>query len=134
MLPRKAKLCDQPLISIVDDDRSFRDSLRRLLKSFGYVVKVFPSAADFFASTHIDKTSCLILDINMPEITGLELHRQLIQTGYRIPTILITAYPDAAVRLRALNDGVVGYLNKPCEESDLLDYLRLALDARKATP
>jgi FixJ family two-component response regulator len=127
-------LSDQPLISIVDDDWSFRDSLRRLLKSFGYVVKVFPSAADFLASADVGKTDCLIADINMPEITGVELHRRLIDTGYAIPTILITAYSDEAVRLQALNDGVVGYLKKPCEESDLIHGIRIALEARKPTP
>ena len=97
-------------------------------------MKVFPSAADFLASAFVDKTSCLIADINMPEMTGVELHRHLIQAGYRIPTILITAYPDAAARSRALNDGVVGYLNKPCEEGDLLHCLRSALNARKSMP
>jgi FixJ family two-component response regulator len=133
-VPRKAKLSDQPLISIVDDDRSFRDSLRRLLRSFGYVVEVFASAADFLATAHVGETDCLIADINMPKTTGVELHRRLIDTGYAIPTILITAYPDEAVRSRALNDGVVCYLTKPCEESDLMHYLRLALDSRKSVP
>jgi FixJ family two-component response regulator len=127
-------LSDEPLISIVDDDRSFRDSLRRLLKSFGYVVKVFPSAADFLASACVGKTDCLIADINMPEVTGVELHRHLVGRCYAIPTILITAYPDEAVRLRALNDGIVAYVKKPCEERELMRCLRLALDARKSAP
>jgi FixJ family two-component response regulator len=127
-------LSDKPLISIVDDDRSFRDSLRRLLKSFGYFVRVFPSAADFLASGHVGETDCLIADINMPEITGVELHKRLIDTGYAIPTILITAYPDETVRSRALNDGVFSYLQKPCEEDNLVHCLRSALEARKSAP
>jgi FixJ family two-component response regulator len=130
----KTELSDEPLISIVDDDRSFRDSLQRLLKSLGHVVKVFPSAADFLASADVGSTDCLIADNNMPDMTGVELHRRLIDTGFVIPTILITAYPDEAVRLRALNDGIVCYLKKPFEESQLVHCLRLALAARKPVP
>lgn len=115
------------LISIIDDDRSFRDSLRRLLKSFGYAVEAFPSAVAFLASTRIDDTKCVIADINMPAITGVELYKRLIESGRTIPTILITAYPDEATRSRALKDGVVAYLKKPFEEDDLMRCLRSAL-------
>jgi FixJ family two-component response regulator len=127
-------LSDHALISIVDDDRAFRDSLQRLLKSFSYPVTTFPSAAAFLASACVDKTGCLIADINMPEMTGLELHRYFIGIGRTIPTILITAYPDEAIRLRALNDGVIGYLNKACVENDLIHGLRFALGADKIPP
>jgi len=116
----------EPLISIVEDDRAVRESIRRLLRSMGYTVETFPSAADFLAYPGLDETACLIADINMPAMTGVELYRHLIETGRAIPTILITAYPDDAVRARALNDGVVGYLTKPFDENDLMLCVRTA--------
>ena len=127
-------LSNELTISIVDDDRAFRESLRRLLKSFGYAVETFPSAVEFLASAHIAETKCLIADINMPEITGVELHKRLIESGHAIPTILITAYPDEATRSRALNDGVLCYLQKPFDEDDLMSGLRSALLGRKPGP
>ena len=120
-------LSKEPLITIVDDDRAFRESLKRLLKSFGYAVEAFPSAVAFLASTRIDETNCVIADINMPAITGVELHKRLTESGRAIPTILITAYPDEATRTRALKDGVVGSLKKPFDKDDLLHCLRSAL-------
>src|SRR5208282_2984927 len=95
------------LVSVVEDDQFFRESMRRLMRSFGYNVETFPSAADFLASPRLGETACLIADVHMPAMTGLELHRQLIDAGYPIPTILLTAYPDDGARARALNDGVV---------------------------
>ena len=114
------------LISIVDDDPSFRDSMRRLLKSHGYTVAVFPSAAEFLASTQLPATVCLVADIHMPVMTGVELYRHLIATGHAIPTILITAYPDESVRQRMLSLGVGCYLYKPLDEAVLIDCLRRA--------
>ena len=93
----EAVLSKQSLISIVDDDQSFRDSMRRLLKSLGYAVAVFPSAAEFLASPKLAATACLVADIHMPAITGVELYKHLIETGHAIPTILVTAYPDDSV-------------------------------------
>ena len=115
------------LISVVEDDRPFRDSMRRLIRSLGYSVEAFPSAADFLASPRLFETDCLIADVQMPAMTGLELHRQLVDTGYSIPTILVTAYPDDGVRARALSDGVVCYLRKPVDEKHLMRCLRAAL-------
>jgi len=119
------------LISIIDDDRSFRESLKRLLDSFGYAAEVFASAVEFLDSASLNKTDCLIADINMPGVTGIELYKRLLDSGHTIPTILITAYPDEAIRSRALNEGIVGYLQKPCDEKDIMDCLRLALERRK---
>jgi len=93
----------------------------------GYTVEEFPSAADFLASRFLPETGCLVADIHMPGITGLELHARLIKLGYAIPTILVTAYPDEVVRDRALKDGVVCYLGKPLDDEDLERWLRLAL-------
>jgi FixJ family two-component response regulator len=115
------------LISIVDDDRSFRDSMRRLLKSHGYTVAVFPSAAEFLASTQLSATTCLVADIHMPAMTGAELYEHLITTGHAIPTILITAHPEESVRQRMLSLGVGCYLPKPLDEAVLIDCLRCAL-------
>jgi FixJ family two-component response regulator len=115
------------LVSVVEDDQFFRESMRRLMRSLGYSVEAFPSAADFLASPRLVETACLIADVHMPAMTGLELYRHLIDAGYAIPTILVTAYPDDDVRARALNDGVVCYLRKPVDEKHLMRCLRAAL-------
>ena len=115
------------LVSVVEDDQFFRESMSRLMRSLGYSVESFPSAADFLASTRLVETACLIADVHMPAMTGLELYRRLIEAGYAIPTILVTAYPDDDVRDRALNEGVVCYLSKPVDEIRLMGCLRAAL-------
>jgi FixJ family two-component response regulator len=115
------------LIAIVEDDWFFRDSMKSLMKSLRYTVEVFSSPADFLASPHLLETACLIADVQMPAMTGVELYRHLIETGYAIPTILVTAYPNDADRARALNDGVVCYLRKPVDEEHLMRCLRTAL-------
>ena len=117
------------LVSVVEDDRFFRDSMGRLMRSLGYTVETFPSAADFIASSLLAETACLIADIHMPAMTGIELYRHLIEAGYAIPTILVTAYPDDVDRARALNDGVVCYLRKPVDEQHLIRCLRAALES-----
>ena len=115
------------LVSVVEDDQFFRESMRRLMRSLGYAVEAFPSAADFLASPRLVETACLIADVNMPAMTGLELYRRLIEMGHAIPTILVTAYPDIDVRTRALKDGVVCYLRKPVDENHLMRCLHAAL-------
>jgi FixJ family two-component response regulator len=120
-------LAKPPLISVVDDDQSFRDSMRRLLKSLGYGVATFASAAEFLASARVAATDCLVADIHMPAMTGVELYRHLVDTGQSIPTILVTAYPDDRVQERMLSQGVECYLSKPLEEAVLIDCLRSAL-------
>lgn len=115
------------LISIVDDDEHFRESLRKLVALLGYTVEAFPSAADFIASPLMPETACLVADVHMPGMTGVELHRKLHELGYAIPTILVTAYPDEVVRDRALKEGVASYLSKPLDDEDLDRYLHSAL-------
>jgi len=119
------------LVSVVEDDRLFRESMRRLMRSLGYVVETFSSAADFLASPLRVETACLIADVHMPAMTGIELHRHLIEVGYAIPTILITAYPNDVDEARALNDGVVCYLRKPVDEKHLIRCLRAALPSAR---
>ena len=97
------------------------------MKSLGFGTRTFSSAVEFLASSGIEDTSCMVVDVNMPHMTGVELYGRLIGLGYAIPTILITAYPDEAVRARALADGVICYLVKPFDDEDLLHCIRMAL-------
>ena len=115
------------LISIVDDDEPFRESMRKLVMLLGYTVEAFSSAADFLASRLLPETACLIADVNMPGMTGIELHRHLVDAGNAIPTILVIAYPEEAVRDRTLKDGVVCYLSKPVDDEHLERCLRSAV-------
>jgi FixJ family two-component response regulator len=112
-------LSNQLLIAIIDDDQPFRESMRRLMRSLGYTVAVFSSAAAFLASTRLSETACLIADVHMPLMTGVELHRHLVKTARPIPTILVTAHPSDVERANALKDGVVCYLRKPIDEQSL---------------
>ena len=125
-------LFEQSQISVVDDDQSFRDSMRRLIKSLDYAVAVFPSAAEFLVSPELAATTCLVADVHMPEMTGVELYKRLIETGHAIPTILVTAYPDDSVQERMLTLGVECYLRKPLVEAVLIDCLRSAVARGKA--
>ena len=115
------------MIAVVDDDCLFLDSMRTLMESLGYTVEAFSSAADFIASPHLIETDCLIADVQMPAMSGVELYRHLVDAGFAVPTILVTAHPDAADRARALGEGVVCYLRKPVDEEHLMRCLRSAL-------
>jgi FixJ family two-component response regulator len=117
----------KPLISIIDDDESMREAIKGLVKSMGYTVEAVASAQEFLNSRRVRRTSCLITDVQMPGMTGLELYQRLSTSGKPIPTILITAYPDDGARERALAAGVIGYLSKPFDENDLLACIRSAL-------
>jgi FixJ family two-component response regulator len=113
----------KPLISVVDDDESVREATTGLMRSVGYSVVAFPCAEDFLQSQEMTRTTCLIADVNMPGMSGLDLHRQLSASGKPFPTILITAYPDERVRQGAMSAGVICYLTKPFDEPDLLSCL-----------
>jgi FixJ family two-component response regulator len=115
------------LVSVVEDDQPFRESMGRLMRSLGYTVEAFPSAAEFLVSPRLAETACLIADVHMPAMTGIELYRHLIDAGRAIPTILVTAYPNDVDRDRALNDGILCYLRKPVDEQRLLRCVRAAL-------
>ena len=101
--------------------------MRRLLKALGYTVATFPSAAEVLASPRLATTDCLIADVHMPVMTGVELYRRLVDTGHTIPTILVTAYPDDRLQERMLSEGVECYLRKPLEEAVLIACLRAAV-------
>ena len=117
------------VIAIVDDDHSVREALASFVRSLGYAAMAFDCAEALLKSKRRGGVSCLIADVQMPGMTGLELYRQLSASGTRIPTILITAYPDDSVRERALTAGIIGYLSKPFKEDDLLACIRSALTA-----
>jgi FixJ family two-component response regulator len=104
-----------------------REATTRLLRSLGFIAKGFSSAEEFLKSNRLQITSCLIADVQMPETSRLALYGQLVASGNPIPTILITAYPDDAIRARALSAGVAAYLVKPFSEKDLLDSIDTAL-------
>jgi FixJ family two-component response regulator len=127
-------LSDRSLISIVDDDQSFRDSLRRLLKSLGYAVAAYSSATEFLDSRQVADTTCLVADVHMAGMTGIELYCHLIEAGRAVPTILVTAYPDVSTRERMLVAGVTCYLEKPLEEAQLIACLRSAVARERAPP
>ena len=101
--------------------------MRKLVTLLGYTVEAFPSAGDFLASAVVGETDCLLADVQMPGMTGVQLHKHLLEAGHAIPTILVTAYPNEAVRNRALKNGVVCYLPKPVDDDHLERCLRSAL-------
>ena len=116
-------------VSVVDDDESVRESLPDLLKEFGFEAWAFSSAQEFLASGCVNRTGCLILDIAMPGMTGLDLQRELQLRGHKIPIIFITAQTDEAVRGRAFEQGAVRVLLKPFNDTDLLAAVKAALRA-----
>jgi len=125
-------MANDALISVVEDDEPFRQSMQKLMTALGYSVEAFPSAANFLASPRLAETACLVADVQMPGMTGVELHRHLVDRGYTIPTILVTAYPNEAVRARALKDGVVCYLPKPVDDDHLERCIHSAIRSGRA--
>lgn len=121
-------MSNKAVISIVDDDESVREATRGLMSALGFLAEAFASAEDFLKSERFQRTSCLIADMQMPGMTGLELHARLVAVGRPIPMILITGYPDERSRARALEAGITCYLTKPFSEDALLDCIRSALE------
>jgi FixJ family two-component response regulator len=122
----------KPVISIVDDDPSVREGTMDLLKSMGFIAETFQRADDFLQSDRRNSTSCLIADVQLPGMTGLELYDHLVESGKFVPTILVTAFPDDEDRVRALRAGVSSYLAKPFNENELLVCIMSALECRQA--
>ena len=124
-------MVSRPLISVVDDDESVRESLEGLLRSVGFAVKVFASAEEVLNSDHLRDSDCLILDVMLPRMNGIELHRRLVASHCETPVIFISAHEnDEAVRSRALRNGAVDYLIKPFGEDALLNAIRSALGSK----
>ncbi len=118
---------ERPLVAVVDDDESVRESLPDLLRELGFESESFPSAADFLAALPKTQTACLILDVSMPGMSGPELQAELVRRGARIPIIFITAHADGKVRAALIEQGAVQCLFKPFTETALLDALHLGL-------
>ena len=117
-----------PLISIVDDDSVVRAAIESFVKSHGFLTCTFASASAFLQSPRGVETSCLISDVQMPGINGVELQDRLIDLGLSIPTIFITAYPDDSVRTRVLGSGAVGFFLKPFDAQSLIECIDDALN------
>jgi FixJ family two-component response regulator len=118
---------ERPLLSVVDDDESVRESLPDLLREFGFAARVFSSAEAFLASDCVDETTCLILDIAMPSISGPELHQELKRRGYEFPVLFITGQRDESLRARVVKQGAAGFLLKPFSDAALLAAIKTAL-------
>lgn len=119
------------LISVVDDDESVREALEGLMRSVGIAVKTFPSAEEFLKSEHVGDTSCLIVDLRMPGMSGLDLQRRLITDRQGMPVIFITAHgSDSVARAEALRNGAHAFLDKPLSEDALLKAVRSALEQK----
>ncbi len=126
-------MTDRSVVIIVDDDDSMRRAARRLIKTYGLPVDTFASADEFLASGRLQETGCLVLDVHMPGLSGLELQSHLAAASVAIPIIFITAFANEIARAQALQAGAFCYLIKPVEEGDLLDCVQRALkqpDAR----
>jgi FixJ family two-component response regulator len=121
---------EAPLISIVDDDPLARDGIRELIESLGYSTVTFTSAEHFLQSGVIAHTTCMIIDVQMPGLNGLELQETLRSRGHRTPVIMITAFPNETYRKRALDGGAVGFLSKPFDDASLIKCLTAASESR----
>ena len=121
-----------PLISIVDDDALARDGIRELIESLGYRTTTFESAEHFLRSGMVAETACLITDMQMPGLNGLELQEALQSQGHQTPVIVITAYPNDKHRTRALENEAVGYLSKPFDEQTLIECLTVAINLQSS--
>jgi FixJ family two-component response regulator len=120
------------MIAIVEDDESMREAAMSLMRAAGFEPEAFSCADDFLRSGHLQRTDCLIADVQMPGMSGIELHGHLVQSGSAIPTVLITAYPDVKARDRAIAAGVICYLTKPFDEHEVLGCIQAALGPIKA--
>ena len=121
---------ERPLLSVVDDDEMLRESLPELLREFGFAARAFSSGQEFLSSSYVDETRCLILDVAMPEMSGLDLQQELRRRGQAIPIIFISGQKDEHVRKQAFRQGAVNFLYKPFSDSDLLEAVNAALDGK----
>jgi len=121
-----------PVVFVVDDDASVRDSLRRLITSVGLLVEVFPSAQAFLRARRCDAPGCLVLDVRLPGLSGLDLQRELADSEAALPIIFLTGHGDIPMSVRAMKAGAVEFLTKPFREQDLLDAIRSAIARDRA--
>jgi FixJ family two-component response regulator len=117
-----------PVVFVVDDDRSVRDALQRLITSVGLAVEVFPTAQAFLRARRPDAPGCLVLDVRMPGVSGLDLQREIADSEAALPIIFLTGHGDIPMSVRAMKAGAVEFLTKPFREQDLLDAIRGAIE------
>jgi FixJ family two-component response regulator len=129
---RFPRFAEKPMIAIVDDDISVRDAMKHLVRSLGHGAMTFASAEEYLRSDCIEDTSCLITDLRMPGMGGIELQERLIADGHRIPTIFMTAFFNESMRSRTLKAGALGFLIKPFEDASLIRCLDEALKGKEA--
>ena len=125
---------ERPLIAILDDDKSIRDATENLLQAAGFSTATFPDAESFLDSARRRSAACVVTDMRMPGMTGLQMYQQLLARGERIPTVLITAYPEATLRTRAREAGIVCCLTKPFAPDELLECVNNALGPAPPIP
>jgi FixJ family two-component response regulator len=125
-----------PLLMCVEDDAAVREAIKGLLVALGFAAEVFSSAEEFIQSSRLSETSCLITDIQLRGMSGIELQHRLAALGHRIPTIVVTAFPDERIRAQALGAGAVCFLCKPIDMDELVKCIESALNRRSnvATP
>jgi FixJ family two-component response regulator len=133
-MPRNAQVEHTPLISVVDDDEPIREAINELISSLGYRSVKFASAEEFLSSDRLSDTSCVITDVRMPGLSGIDLQSHLIAQGHTMPIIFITAHADEMTRSRALSAGAIGFLGKPFNEGCLIKCLDTALSGFKGRP
>jgi FixJ family two-component response regulator len=121
----------EPVVFVVDDDRSVRDSLRRLFMSVGLKVEVFPSAQAFLSRARPDAPACLVLDVRMPGLSGLELQHELVRADVDVPIVFLTGHGDIPMSVRAMKAGAVEFLTKPFREKDLLEAIGQAIERNR---
>jgi FixJ family two-component response regulator len=121
------ELAEVPMISIIDDDQAVREATKGLVRSLGYNASAFASAEEFLGSERLNDTSCLITDLQMPGLSGIELQDRLIADGHRMPIIFITAYPEESIRARAMKAGAVCFMSKPYSDERLVGCIEKAL-------
>jgi FixJ family two-component response regulator len=118
-----------PIVSIIDDDQGVRHAVQRLIRSRGFVTRAFASAEEFLQSPSRHETVCLITDIQMPGMTGMELHDFMLKQGPRLPVIFLTAFPDERIEKRALQAGALGFLTKPFDAKALISLVDAAVQS-----
>jgi FixJ family two-component response regulator len=128
----EGRLVNASVISVIDDDASVRAATDNLLSSYGYIVHTFASAEEFLQSTHLNGTSCVVADVQMPTMSGLDLLSHVRARGYDAPFLFITAFPEESVRARVSKAGGIGFLAKPFAASDLIKCVETALRRRDA--
>jgi FixJ family two-component response regulator len=126
-----ATLSNVPVVAIVDDDESFRRTTTSFIRSLGYAALQFASAEAFLKSNRLNDTDCLISDMQMPGMNGIELQNKLIVQGYRLPIIFVTAFSEMKARAQALSAGAIGFLDKPFSDEELIACLNEALAVRR---